>query len=79
MGLSKRVLPLDENGNCIIGGVTCVDVKDCVVYGHDVPVGAVGVEGLIIVASPNGVLVCDMGRDQETRRIARTVGERNRN
>jgi hypothetical protein len=41
-----------------------------------VPVGAVGVEGLIIVASPEGVLVCDMGRDQETRQIARMVGER---
>ena len=51
-------------------------MKDCVVYGHDVPVGAVGVEGLIIAASRNGVLVCDMTRGQETRQIARTAGKR---
>ena len=75
-GSLRRVLALDENGNCIIGNATCVDVKDCVVYGHDVPVGAVGVEGLIIAASRNGVLVCDVTRGQETRQIARTAGKR---
>ena len=74
-GSLRRVLPLDKKGNYIAGSVACVDAKGCVICGQDVPIGALGVEGLIIVASPEGVLVCDMGRDQETRRIARMVGE----
>jgi mannose-1-phosphate guanylyltransferase len=74
-GSLRRVLPLDENGNYITGSVACLDAKGCVICGQDAHVGAVGVEGLIIVASREGVLVCDMGRDQETRQIARMVGQ----
>jgi mannose-1-phosphate guanylyltransferase len=65
------VLPLDENGNCVKGGPVCVDAENCVVYGENVRVGVVGVSNLIIVASDKGVLVCETGRDQDTRRIAR--------
>ena len=74
-GSLRRVMELDENGNFRSGRTICVDAKDCVVYGQDVPIGAVGVENLIIVASPGGVLVCDGRRDQETRQIAKMFDE----
>ena len=74
-GSLRRVMELDGNGNFRSGRTICVDTKDCVVYGQDVPVGTVGVENLIIVASPGGVLVCDGGRDQETRQIAKMFDE----
>jgi hypothetical protein len=44
-----------------------------VIYGEDLPVGVIGVSDLIIVASREGVLVCDRRRDQETRQIARMI------
>jgi mannose-1-phosphate guanylyltransferase len=66
-------MELDEAGNYLRGSPVCVDAKGCVIYGEDVPVGAIGVSNLIIVASREGVLVCDMGRDQETRQIARMI------
>jgi mannose-1-phosphate guanylyltransferase len=72
-GSLQRVMELDEAGNYLRGSPVCVDAKGCVIYGEDVPVGAIGVSNLIIVASREGVLVCDMGRDQETRQIARMI------
>jgi mannose-1-phosphate guanylyltransferase len=72
-GSLQRVMELDEAGNYLRGNPICVDTTGCVIYGQDVPVGAIGVSNLIIVATDAGVLVCDMGRDQEARQIARMV------
>jgi mannose-1-phosphate guanylyltransferase len=72
-GSLQRVMELDETGNYLRGNPVCVDTTGCMVYGEDVPVGVIGVSNLIIVASRQGVLVCDMGRDQETRQIARMI------
>ncbi|HAR94491.1 MAG TPA: mannose-1-phosphate guanylyltransferase [Deltaproteobacteria bacterium] len=66
----QRVLPADERGNCIHGEAVCVDTKGCVIYGEDVPVGTIGLENLIVVASKRGVLVCPKDRDQDARKIA---------
>ncbi len=72
----RRVMDLDESGNYLRGKPICVDAKDCVIYGDNVEVGAVGVSNLIIVASREGVLVCDMNRDQEIRQVARIIDEK---
>ncbi len=74
-GSLRRVMELDRDGNYVSGRAICLDTKDCIVYGQDVSIGAVGVANLVIVASPEGVLVCDAQRDQETRRIARMFEE----
>ena len=60
-GSLQRVMELDEAGNYLRGNPVCVDATGCVIYGEDVPVGVIGVSNLIIVASREGVLVCDMG------------------
>jgi mannose-1-phosphate guanylyltransferase len=68
----RRTMALDENGNYISGRpVVCIDTTDCVIYGEDIRVGVVGVSNLVVVASKQGVLVCDLQRDQDTRQIAR--------
>jgi mannose-1-phosphate guanylyltransferase len=72
----RRVMDLNEGGNYLRGKPICVDVKGCVIYGDNITVGAVGVSDLIIVASKEGVLVCDMNRDQEIRRVARMIDEK---
>jgi len=74
-GSLRRVMELDENGNYRSGRTICLDTKDSVICAQDVPIGVVGVANLIIVASPEGVLVCDGRRDQETRQIARMFDE----
>ena len=64
-----RVCDLDKDGNLRGGKTICVDTKDCVVYGDGITVGALGVSGLVIVASANGVLVCSTDKAQEVKKI----------
>ena len=68
-----RVLELDRSGNYTRGEPICIDTQDCVIYGDDITVGTIGVSNLIIVASKEGVLVCDVNRDQDTRKIAKLL------
>ena len=76
----QRVLDLDNDGNYTSGQTISVDTKDSVVYGDGIVVGTIGVSNLVIVASANGVLVCDAKRAQEVREIARLVeAERDEN
>ena len=68
-----RVVEVDRNGNYTRGEPICIDAQDCVVCGDGVTIGAIGVSNLIIVASKDGVLVCDVSRDQEARKIAKLL------
>jgi mannose-1-phosphate guanylyltransferase len=70
-----RVMDTDENGNFLKGNPVCVDTKDCVIYSDGITIGTVGVSRLIIVASRDGVLVCDLDKDQATRQVARMIEE----
>ena len=71
-----RAAVLDACGNYIVGTAVLKDVRDCVVCGDGVTVGVLGVDNIVVVATPDGVLVCDKGRSQEVRDIARMIGER---
>jgi len=66
-----RVMKTDENNNFTSGDVFLKDVKDSVVLGNEINIGAIGVSNLVIVASKEGVLVCDKDRAQDVREIAR--------
>ena len=68
-----RVQALDENGNYRAGTTLSMDTKDSVIYGDGITVGTLGVSGLVIVASKNGVLVCSRERAQEVREIVRRL------
>jgi mannose-1-phosphate guanylyltransferase len=68
-----RVVEVDRNGNYIKGEPICIDTQDCVVCGDNIAIGTIGVSNLIIVASKDGVLVCDINRDQEARKIAKLL------
>ncbi len=72
-GSLLRVVEVDRNGNYTRGEPICIDTQDCVVCGDNVTVGTIGVSNLIIVASKDGVLVCDASRDQEARKIAKLL------
>jgi mannose-1-phosphate guanylyltransferase len=66
----QRVLPADDDGNCIYGEAVCIDTRDCVIYADNVSVGTIGLSNLIVAASKRGVFVCPKDRDQEARKIA---------
>jgi mannose-1-phosphate guanylyltransferase/mannose-6-phosphate isomerase len=59
----------DENGNSSQGDVLLADAKDNLVVSSGRLVAAVGVENLVIVETPDAVLVADRGQSQNVKKI----------
>lgn len=70
----ERVLPHDENGNVHRGKTRTLESSDNVIFNvsEHQTVSLLGVDGLVVVATPDAILVCPKGRAQDVRRIAGT-------
>jgi mannose-1-phosphate guanylyltransferase len=62
----------DANGNVITGTATTVDAKNCIMV-SDKLVAAVGVEDLVIINTPDALLVCHKSRVQDVKRIVQKL------
>ena len=60
----------DGNGNVVRGGAVAIDSRDSIVVADGARVGVLGVEGLIVAVTDDGVLVAAREREQDVRRIA---------
>ena len=59
----------DARGNTNTGKLVAIDAGDCIVYAPERLVALVGVRDLIVVDSPDALLICARGRDQDVRRV----------
>lgn len=59
----------DAQGNRIEGEVSIHDVTNCYISGNERLIGAVGIENLIIIDTPDALLVADKSRVQDVKRI----------
>lgn len=59
----------DSAGNADRGRTLVIDCRDTVVFGADRLVAVVGAEDLIVVDSPDALLVCPKSRAQDVRRV----------
>lgn len=76
-----RTREADEDGNVATGGPVLIDVRNCVVYddtGGRVAVAVVGLEGVIVAATPDGVLVCAKDRAQDVKKAVAELRRRGR-
>ncbi|MCA9807780.1 MAG: mannose-1-phosphate guanylyltransferase/mannose-6-phosphate isomerase, partial [Cyanobacteria bacterium HKST-UBA06] len=64
--------PKDEQGNVTEGDVVKNDVANCYIKTHNRPITAIGVENLIIIESPQGLLIASQDKAQEIKRIVDT-------
>lgn len=64
-----HVLPKDEEGNAHLGDVLTTDSKNTLVHATSRLVSLVGVENLIVVETPDAVLVADKARSQDVKHI----------
>lgn len=69
----------DENGNVLLGDAVTVDVKDSVVFSSGRMVAAVDVENIVIVETPDAVLVCRKDRAQDVKKIVDALQGAGRN
>ena len=59
----------DGDGNRVEGEVFLHDVKNCYIQSKERLLGAVGVENLVIVDTPDAILVADKSRSQDVGRL----------
>ncbi len=68
--------PHDADGNRITGDASLIDTSNTLVWAHGVTVTALGVEGLVIVATPEAVMVIPADRAQDVKRIVEAMKSR---
>lgn len=59
--------PPDEKGNRIEGEALLHDVSNCYIQSNDRIVGAVGISNLVVVDTPDAILVADRSRSQDVK------------
>ena len=76
-----RMLPRDESGNVTVGEPVLIDSRNCIVYNEPgaekIAVSVVGVEGLAVIVSDDGVLVVPKNRAQNVRKVVDELKKRN--
>jgi mannose-1-phosphate guanylyltransferase len=59
----------DGEGNCFKGSVLALDSRGCLVDSPDKTVTLIGVKDLVIVTTPDAVLICPRSRSQDVKKI----------
>ncbi|HEX9881036.1 MAG TPA: mannose-1-phosphate guanylyltransferase/mannose-6-phosphate isomerase [Hyphomicrobium sp.] len=73
-----QTAPHDEGGNAVEGDAVLVDTKDCLVHSERSLVATIGLKDLIIVDTPDALLVADKGRAQEVSGLVAKLKQTNR-
>jgi len=68
-----QVSPKDADGNAAVGDVLLHGSRDTLVHATSRLVGAIGLQGVVVVETPDAVLVADRGRSQEVKQIVEAL------
>lgn len=74
----RRVAKTDTNGNYRDGDILTAGTKNCVLSGSGRLIAAVGLENIIVVDTPDALLVCDMDAAQRIKKITDMLQEQGR-
>ncbi len=72
------VLPKDQHGNAHAGDVLATDSCNTLVHATSRLVALVGVQNLVVIETPDAVLVADKMRSQDVKRIVNQLEQQNR-
>ncbi|MGA3083692.1 MAG: mannose-1-phosphate guanylyltransferase [Thermodesulfobacteriota bacterium] len=64
-----QLQPKDEQGNFLYGPVIVLDSQGCLVHSPQKAVGLIGMKDLIVVDTPDAILICPRERAQEVKKI----------
>jgi mannose-1-phosphate guanylyltransferase/mannose-6-phosphate isomerase len=68
-----QVSEKDKQGNVIRGNVISHDTHNCLIFSSKKLVTSIGAENLIIVETDDALLVCDMTRSQDVKKLVETL------
>lgn len=75
--LPEVITPDAEGTVCInTNGHVSIDSSDCLIYTDNKVVATVGVHGLIVVSTPDALLVCDRERAQDVKKVVEELAKR---
>lgn len=76
-----EVITPDAMGTVAINtaGHISIDSSDCLVYGDNRTIATVGVNRLIVVSTPDALLVCHRDRAQDVKKVVEELARRGRN
>lgn len=71
-----EVIEPDSSGTVCVnaGGHIAVDSSDCLIYADGRMVATVGVHNIVIVSTPDAILVCDRERCQDVKKVVEQLG-----
>ncbi len=72
------VLPKDATGNAHVGDVLFTDSRNTLVHATSRLVSLVGVDDLIVIETPDAVLVADRARSQDVKHIVKALADQGR-
>jgi mannose-1-phosphate guanylyltransferase/mannose-6-phosphate isomerase len=72
------IAPQDEAGNAVQGDATLEDTSGCYVHSEKSLVATIGVKDLVIVNTPDALLVADKARAQDVSKIVARLKQSNR-
>jgi mannose-1-phosphate guanylyltransferase/mannose-6-phosphate isomerase len=67
----------DQDKNVTSGDVMLSDSKNCLVYSSGRLVSAVGLENIVIIETPDAILVADKAKSQDVKNIVSQLGSKN--
>ena len=65
----ERINTPDPDGNVLSGDVVSIDSKGCTISGSNRLIAALGLHGLVIVATPDALHVCNKNSTQDIKKI----------
>lgn len=68
----------DADGNSVHGNAMLVDTRNCLVHAQRSLISTLGVENLIVVDTPDAILVADRSRAQDVGKLAQQLKQSNR-
>jgi mannose-1-phosphate guanylyltransferase/mannose-6-phosphate isomerase len=72
------IAPRDDKGNYVKGDAVLEDTTDCYVHSEKAIVSTIGVKDLVIVDTPDALLVADKARTQDVSKIVQRLKQSNR-
>jgi mannose-1-phosphate guanylyltransferase len=69
------IFPPDEQGNIVRGQHVGLNTRDCVIFGNGRLIATINVKDLIIVETPDALLVCPKANAQDVKKIVERLKE----
>lgn len=68
----------DEAGNVLVGDAMAIDTRDSILYSSGKLVAAVGIENIVVVETPDAIMVCRKDKAQDVKRIVDELRKKGR-